>query len=60
MNDKTKEDLLDVVEEQDGSATVDLPDNLAVHDDDDDVGAFDGVAEGVDRTPARGQRSRLG
>jgi len=37
MNDTTKEDLLDVVEEKDGSATVDLPDNLAVHDDDDDV-----------------------
>ena len=35
MNDATKEDLLDVVEEKDGSATVDLPDNLAVHDDDD-------------------------
>ena len=35
MNDTTKEDLLDVVEEQDGSATVDLPDNLAIRDDDD-------------------------
>jgi hypothetical protein len=37
MNDTTKEDLLDVVEEKDGSATVDLPDDLAIRDDDDDA-----------------------
>jgi len=34
MSEKNTEDLLDVVEEKDGSATVDLPDDLAVHDDD--------------------------
>jgi len=37
MNDTTKEELLAVVEEQDGSATVDLPDSLAIRDDDNDA-----------------------
>jgi hypothetical protein len=37
MSEKNTEDLLDVVEEKDGSATVDLPDNLAIRDDDDDA-----------------------
>jgi hypothetical protein len=38
MSEKNTEDLLDVIEEKDGSATVDLPDDLAIHDDDSDGG----------------------